>query len=256
MKKLSLLILMTLFIVTYNFAQKTYAIIGFHKLEPGHTMQEAMANEKEWRLVHQARKDAGIITNWAIFSVYGGYKTKDVDFDYISVNYGTDLDKMNNGPANFTENFMKANPSYSDIFERTSKIQKIIRQVVNVSEAIVGDFQPNQLIVFESMKVEPKNNTAYREFEKTMAKVQEDRVKAGIITRWSCWRQLIPAVYNGSTYFSTTNAYPNYASMEKGGYTDESAKKHFGMSASEVGNKAATLRSIETSWLGSLAVKL
>ena len=39
---------------------------------------------------------------------------------------------------------MKANPSYSDIFERTGKIQKIIRQIVNVSEAIVGDFQPNQ----------------------------------------------------------------------------------------------------------------
>jgi hypothetical protein len=256
MKKLSLLILMTLFIVTFNFAQKTYAIVGFHKLEPGHTLQEAIALEKEWKLVHQARKDAGIITNWAIFSVRGGLKTKDVDFDYISVNYGSDLDKMNNAPANFTENFMKANPSYSDIFERTGKVQKIIRQVINVSEAIVGEFQPDQILVFESMKVEPKNNNAYREFEKTMAKVQEDRIKAGIITRWTCWRQLIPAMYNGSTYFSTTNAYPNFASMEKGGYTDESAKKHFGMSSNDVINKAATLRSIESTWIGSLAVKL
>ncbi len=255
MKKLSLLILMTLFIVTFNFAQKTYAIVGFHKLEPGHTLQEAIALEKEWRLVHQARKDAGIITNWAIYSVRGGLKTKDVDFDYISVNYGSDLDKMNNAPANFTENF-KANPSYSDIFERTGKVQKIIRQVINVSEAIVGEFQPDQILVFESMKVEPKNNNAYREFEKKMAKVQEDRIKAGIITRWTCWRQLIPAMYNGSTYFSTTNAYPNFASMEKGGYTDESAKKYFGMSSNDVINKAATLRSIESTWIGSLAVKL
>ena len=256
MKKLSLLILMTLFIVTINFAQKTYAIVGFHKLEPGHTIQEAIALEKEWKLVHQARKEACIITNWAIFTVKGGFKTKDVDFDYISVNYGSDLDKMNNAPANFTENFMKANPSYTDIYERTGKVQKIIRQVVNVSEAIVGESQPDQIIVFESMKVEPKNNSAYREFEKNMAKVQEDRVKAGIITRWTCWRQLIPAMYNGNTYFTTTNSYPNYASMEKGGYTEESAKKHFGMSSAEVGNKAATLRSIETTWLATLAVKL
>jgi len=254
-KNLFLTLLSFLF-VTMSFSQKLYGVVAYHKLAPGHTIDEALAIEKEWKLIHQARKDAGIISNWAVFVNYGSLTTKDVDFDYITVNYGTDLDKVGTYPTDLWQQFLKSHPSYSDLMARTAKVTNIVRQNVLANEAMIGAFKPDQFFVFEFMKVTGANFYNYLEFEKKMAKVQEERLNAGVISRWSFWRQILPSGYQGYFSFSTVQAFPNFSSYEKGGYTDAMAKKHFGMSLNEVYKKAVGLREIETSWVATVADRL
>ena len=81
-------------------------------------------------------------------------------------------------------------------------------------------------------------------------------MNAGIITRWTFWRQMLPSAYNGNFYFSTVQAFPSFANYEKGGYTDAMSKKHFGMSLADVYKKVNNLRDIETSWVATIQEKL
>ena len=256
MKKNLLLTLLSLAIVSISFSQKLYGVVAYHKVAPGHTIDEAIALEKEWKVIHQARKDAGLISNWAVFVNYAGLTTKDVDFDYITVNYGPDIDKIGTYPTDLWQEFLKTHPAYSDLIDRTGKVTNIIRQNVLANEGMVGTFKPDQLFVFEFMKVSGANYNNYIEFEKKMAKVHEERMNAGIITRWSFWRQMLPSGFQGNFSFSTVQAFPNLSSYEKGGYTDAMAKKNFGVSLNEMYKKAISLRDIETSWVARMAERL
>lgn len=256
MKKNLLLTLLSFVIVTMSFSQKLYGVVAYHKVAPGHTIDEAIAIEKEWKVLHQVRKDAGIISNWAVFTNYGSLVTKDVDFDYITVNYGTDVDKVGTYPTALWQDFVKTHPSYSDLSARTAKVTNIVRQNLLVNEAMVGAFKPDQIFVFEFMKVSAANYYTYLDFEKKMAKVQEERMNAGFISRWSFWRQMLPSAYQGHFAFSTVTAFPNFASYEKGGYSDAMAKKHYGLSLNDMYKKAVGLRDIETSWVATVADRL
>jgi hypothetical protein len=256
MKNKLVFTLAALAIVASSYSQSLYGIVAFHKVTPGHTIEEALTLEREWKAIHQARKDAGLISNWAVFVNYNGFKTKDVDFDYITVNYGTDVDKVGSYPEDLWQGFVKTHPSYNDLLDRTRKVTNIIRQNLSVSESSVGTFQPNQIFVFEFMKVSGANYYTYFDFEKKMSKVHEERLKSGAISRWAFWRQILPSSDNGNAYFTTVQAFPNLSSYDKGGYTDEIAKKHFGLPLNELFKKAVNLREVETTWVASAVERL
>ena len=113
MKKLFTLIALAILVSTGSFAQKStrYAIVAFHKLQPGKTMDDAIAIEKQWAQLHQVRKNAGVISDWIMYVPYNGMKSEGIDFDYITVNGGTDLDKLHTYPMEIFAEMTKADPS-------------------------------------------------------------------------------------------------------------------------------------------------
>jgi hypothetical protein len=71
MKKLTLLFVAFFALTASAFAQEKpiYINIAYHKVKPGHTVEEAIAIEKRWKLVHEKRKSLGVITGWAAYTI-------------------------------------------------------------------------------------------------------------------------------------------------------------------------------------------
>ena len=183
MKQLLLTGVLALLLGNVTFGQNSplYASVSFHKLVKGHTIEEAINIEKEWQQIQQIRKDAGLITGWAIFQNYGGIVSEGVDFDYISVDYGTDLDKIHSYPEDMWNDFVKKNPSASGLLTRTGEIQKIIRRSILANVQVLGGPLVDQYYLFNNMKVADENADAYEQFEKQVAKVHDERIKSGAI---------------------------------------------------------------------------
>lgn len=234
---------------------KYYCIITYHKLNPGKTMEDALAYEKTWKLLHQTKKEAGMIADWAIYSMFYGAKTPDIDYDYVTAMYGYDLDKMASFSGDVINQFVKKYPQHANIFTAPGA-SSLVRNEVFVAEAYAGEYKPNSYILVEDWKVRPENLFEYVELEKKAALVHQERVKAGVITQWSFWRRVLPTGYDGAVYFFTASEYPSLSAIEVGGYTDEAAKKALNMSFGEAYFKFAKLREIKSSKVLTLVEKL
>lgn len=234
---------------------KYYCIISYHKLNPGKTMEDALGMERKWKLLHQTKKEAGLIADWAIYSMFYGAKTPDIDYDYVTAMYGFDLDKMASFPDDIMNQFVKKYPQHANIFTEPGA-SSLVRNEAFVSEAHAGEYKPNSYILVEDMKVRPENFFEYIELEKKAAAVHQERVKAGVITQWSFWRRVLPTGYDGATYFLTASEYPSLSAIEVGGYTDEDAQKALNMSFGEAYFKFAKLREVKSSKVVTLVDKL
>ena len=229
--------------------EKQYAFVTYHKLNTGKTIEEALEIEKIWKLVHQARKNAGLITAWEMYSVYNWNKTPDVDFDVLTVHYGSDPDKLVQYPVEMIGALLKQYPQHADLWKKTQEVYTILRGEFFVNEANVGALKPNQIMLIENIRVKPEHYFEYADMERKMANFHAERVKSGILSRWTFWQRLSPPVHQGRQYFMTTNEYPSVANMAQGGYTEELARKIFNMSLFEAWGKMVSLREVESSLL-------
>ena len=67
MKKLITSLALVLLVSAATFAQTRYTMVAYHKLQPGKTMDDAIAIEKQYLPIHEARKAAGIIARNKVF---------------------------------------------------------------------------------------------------------------------------------------------------------------------------------------------
>ncbi|CAN5159521.1 hypothetical protein BH23BAC1_BH23BAC1_27760 [soil metagenome] len=82
-----------------------------------------------------------------------------------------------------------------------------------------------QMAVVEFMKVPPGNGAKYMETEKAWKKIQEERLKAGLIEGWTLYQNMFAGADEDYQYVTVTR-YKNMAAYEKSGF-EEAAKKAF-----------------------------
>jgi len=169
MKKLTLLLVAFFALTVSAIAQNktTYINIAYHKLKPGHTLEEAIALEKRWKIVHQKRKSLGLITGWAAYTVFNQYKSESVDYDYVSLNASTDLNAITQYPDAMGAELVKADPSLATLIDDTDKVQSVIRNKITKSIEWTGPSNDlNSLIIVESIQPTPGNNLVYLDYIK------------------------------------------------------------------------------------------
>ena len=74
-----------------------YANVAFHKLKPGHTLDEAMAIEKKWKTIHKIRREAGLISGWSVYTLSMDIKLQVLiltTFQLISLQISIRLDNI------------------------------------------------------------------------------------------------------------------------------------------------------------------
>ena len=217
MKKLLTLIALTILVSSGSFAQTTnrYAIVAFHKLQPGKTMDDAIAIEKQWAPIQQIRKNAGVISDWIMYVPYNGIKSEGLDFDYITVNGGPDLDKLHTYPMELFADMVKSDPTALEkLSAATAKTQTIIRQ--SISKRITGPAKgtnKSHYLVFDMMKV--ADGAAYEAFEEKVLKVHEARVEAGNISGWSFYKTLYPTSDDVSGNYWTIQSYDKLSKLDQ-----------------------------------------
>jgi hypothetical protein len=267
MKKLSLFLLL-FSLVQVSDAQTEYMVISYHQMLPGYKMADATASEGAWKAIHRIRREAGMITEWAMYANYpdwGMFKTPDIEFDYITVSKGTNPDDILFFSNEMFGRMYAENPQLADSIEKP--VSKIIWQEMMVNEAKAGtsvgspgfqagNSRPNHIYLFEKHYVKPDNLSAYQEFEKKMALVQEERVTDGSISGWSSWQRLLPTANNGNFEFTTISAFPTLGAFLGGTYKEETVRQVFDMSFTAALGKYITLRQTETSWTAVLVQKI
>jgi hypothetical protein len=259
MKKIALLFLAIFAITTSTFAQSKpmYINIAFHKLKPGHTIEEAMAMEKRWKVIHQKRKSLGLIVAWAVYPIFNEYKSESVDFYYISSNASEDLNKITEFTADMGAALMKEDPSFFTILEETGKIQSVIRnKITKVLDATGPSNDLNSIILFETMKTTQANYLAYMDFEKQVKSIHQDRIKAGNIQEWSIEQHLAPISYDGTGQFSTFTFFKDLSKLDFDATSIyiNGAKKYMNLTPEQFTKKVNDLRETKQSVLLKYAV--
>lgn len=254
MKKLLTSLALFLLVSASLMAQNRYAIVAYHKLQPGKTIDDAIAIEKQWLPIHQARKAAGIIGDWMMYVPYNNMKSEGIDFDYITVNGGTDLDKIHTYPMELFADMMKADPGFEKLAAATAKTQTILRQ--SVSKKLNGTAKgtnKSQFILFDLMKV--GDAAAYEAFEAKMLKVHEARVEAGNISGWSIYKTLFPSSDDVSLNYTTMQSFDKLSKMDEAMASYYTAiPKAMGMTPEAFMKQLPAKRSMTHSFVATVAV--
>lgn len=259
MKKLTLLFLAIFAISASTFAQnKTiYINIAFHKLKPGHTIDEAMAIEKRWKIIQEKRKSAGLITGWAAYKILNEYKSESVDYDYVSMNASYDLNKITQYPMDMFNALVKEDPSMYTILEETDKVQSVMRNVITKAIEYTGSSNDlNSVVLMETMKTTTSNYFAYIDFEKQVKSIHMDRIKAGNIQEWAFWQHLAPMSDDGKGQFTTVTFFKDLSKLDEDSSPSymNGAKKYMNLTTDQYLKKADSLRKIEQAVLLQYAV--
>jgi hypothetical protein len=259
MKKLTLLFVAFFALTASVFAQEKpiYINIAFHKVKPGHTVEEAIAIEKRWKLVHEKRKSLGVITGWAAYTILNQYKSESVDYDYVSMNASYDLNTITQYPESMGAELIKQDPSLYTLIEDSEKTQSVIRNKITRALEYTGSSNDlNSVVLLESMQTTPGNYYAYIDFVKQVKAIQLDRIKAGIIQEWAFWKHLAPISADGSGQFTVVTFLKDLSKLDadSGTIYNNGAKKYMNMTPEQFNKRASDLRTVKQSVLVKYAV--
>lgn len=258
------LIVLTLFVslsltktISQSDQNRIFMAVAYHKINPGQNLEMNRQNQEVWKIVHTARKNAGLISGWYFFTPFQSVKSPGVDFDYITINTGSAIDNLNAYPPTLIEELLKKYPQHGNLLEETGKLNTILRIEFYSVEAHAGKWgMQNQIYLFEHFKSNAPNSFEYASFEQKGKKAHEERIKNGFINYWSFSKKIVPTSIGGFEFFSTISAFPSMEKMISGGYTDEIAKIALGMGLADAYFKAHSLRIGEMNWLATLASKV
>ncbi len=259
MKKISLLLVAFVALTTSVFAQNKpiYLNIAFHKLKPGHSIDDAMAIEKRWKTIQLKRQAAGLITGWAVYPILNGYQSASVDYDYISINASNDLNKVGEYSMTMFNALLKEDPSFYNIVEETAKVQTITHTVISKVLEFTGSSNDlNSVILMETMKTTQANYFAYLDFEKQVKDIQLERIKAGNIQEWSFLQHLAPLSFEGPGQFTTVTFFKDLSKLDfdASSIYISGSKKYLNLTPEQFTKKAGDLRVINQSVLLKYAV--
>lgn len=247
-KTLSLTLILVTFLTLFAQAQNktVYAHVAYHKLKPGHTIEEAIALEKRWKTIHKIRQQAGIITGWAVYTIVDQHKSPSIDFDYMSVNFSTDLNTIGVYPMDKYTELVAKDLSYATILEESSKVQSIIHTgIAKKTDGTPAANDLNSILSMEVMKTSLPNYFNYVELEKQMKNVHLDRVAAGEIQEWSIWQTVAPYADDSKGQFTTFTSYKDLAHLDAPVVTTlESVKKRMNLTPDQFLKKIDGLRNI------------
>lgn len=249
MKRLFTLILLLCAISTTTMLAQNkplYANVAFHKLKPGHTLDEALAIEKKWKTIHKIRKEAGLISGWSVYTIVNGYKTPSIDWDYISVNFSSDLNTIGQYPMDKYAALVAKDLSFATIGEETAKVQSIsYNNIVKFVDGTPSSNDLQSIISMEVFKSSVPNYFIYPEFEKQMKNIHQDRINAGEIQEWNFWQTIAPLADDSKGQFTAFTFYKDLAHVDAPNNTTiESLKKRMNLSPEQFLKKIDGLRNL------------
>ncbi len=254
MKNLILLFIAIFAFMATSFAQTktTYINIAYHKLKPGHTIEEAMAIEKRWKIVHQKRQSLGLITGWGAYTILNQYQSQSVDYDYVSLNTSTDLNTITLYPEEMGAELIKQDPSLATLIDDTKKVQSVFRNNITKSIEFTGSSHDlNSVILVEAIQPTPGNLYTYIDYAKKVKSIQLDRIKAGNIQEWGLWQHLAPISTDCISQFTAVTFLKDLSKLDfdTSQIYINGAKKYMNLTPEQFTKKISEIREIKQSVL-------
>lgn len=246
--------------------QRTYSEVYYHKLKPGHTLQQAQAIENEWKKLHQAQADADFITGWYMLSTMLTSNPNNREYDYITIKTFSDFGVMDNSyPEKLLMQLFGADAKtkWADLLKRTEAVQD--HGKMELWETIDGVFAEKRVApdkspiwVFDLMGVKDNKYAEYEAMEKSMKGLHKVRIALNNIVGWNLARLQYPSGTEKGYSYATVNFYPNMKEMGDRRYTEAFQKAMPGADIQKLTGQVYATRDIvrqEVYYLQEFAVK-
>jgi hypothetical protein len=199
-------------------APTMYYAIQYMKVPLENDNEYIRLETEVWKILHQARKDAGLLDGWYLFRVLSPAGT-DTEYNYVTVNAYSSLEKLAGHYESFGVDYTKLlNSEQISIALKTDKIRDLVKEEVWKLE----DREPLENLdkmyryqVVNSMRLKPGvTGNEYSEVEKNYWKpIHQARIKGGNMYGWGLYSLVMPGGTSASYTWGTADFYSNFTDM-------------------------------------------
>jgi hypothetical protein len=229
-------------------AQYIGIVVDFMKVKPGN-MGKYLEVEKEWKKIHQARVDQGMIIQWHLWQKM--YSGADDPYQYITVAFFDDFNKTENSiPWDWIEeNYSQE--ERNDLMKRTGQSRTMVRTEVYHQVAAALGKETSRYILVNRMKVKPGQGGVYRTLEQDIIQpIMAEAINRGNRHSWIAWEKW-PG--DSDFQFVTVDGYAEYGQWQDGWIGEEILKAvHPDLSSDELGEKIGNARTMKSTELWKL----
>jgi hypothetical protein len=181
MKKSMLLVALCL--VTILSQAQLVAVVNFMKVPQGGG-DAYMANEREWKKIHQVHVDEGKIVAWELFYIHNTGTNS--PYNFATVDVYANLEAALNTTIT-TDEFKKIwGEKYNDVLKRTNAVRNLVYSETFNWEMGIQSKAPEKYIQVSYMKA--KDLGKYYEMEKkAYLPMHQVAVDDGMLNGWSIW---------------------------------------------------------------------
>lgn len=233
---------------TTSQAQYMGIVVDFMKLNSG-DRGNYLEVEKQWKKIHQARLDQGMIVQWHLWEKM--FSGADDPYQFITVAFFDDFNKTENSfPWDWImENYTQE--ERNELMEKTGQSRTLVKTEVYHQVAAALGNETSKYILVNRMKVKPGQAGAYQVLEREIIQpMMVEAVKDGNRHSWFAWRK-----WPGESDFQfvTVDGYAEYGQWRNGWFGEDLLKKvHPDLTADELGEKINNTRTMESTELWKL----
>ena len=216
-----------------------YVVYAYMKVAPGEDA-EYLKMEKAYKKLHAAEKKAGILDNWALFSVMSPYGT-DCAYNYIAVNVlrgDKQLAGYYEGSGTSINWQSLLTKEELDLVNRTNAIRSLVKEEVwtITDDVSAPDWEKGKIAVFNYFSSPAgKTRADHIKVEQDIWKpIHAARVKDGKMTRWALMNLEFPFGAAMPYNMATIDFYTDMNAYLAGWFDTYFAKVHPGKDASEL----------------------
>ena len=165
-------------------AQTMYYTLQYMKVPLENDNEYIRLETEVWKILHQARKEAGLLDGWYLFRVISPSGTQ-TECNYVTINAYSSLEKLAGHFESFGVDYTKLlNSDQITIALETDKIRDLVKEEVwQLEERIFSENieKMYRYQVVNSMRLKPGvSGNEYSEVEKTYWKpIHEERINGG-----------------------------------------------------------------------------
>jgi hypothetical protein len=171
-----------------------------------------------WKILHQARKDAGLLDGWYLFRVLSPSGTS-AEYNYVTINAYSSLEKLAGHFESFGVDYTKLlNSDQISIALETDKIRDLVKEEVWQLEERIFPENPENMYryqVVNSMRLKPGvTGNEYSQVERMYWKpIHEARIKGGKMYGWGMYSLVMPGGTSASYTWGTADFYSNFGDL-------------------------------------------
>ena len=200
--------------------QNVYLEVHYHKLKPGHTVNEAIPIENEWKKLHQAQVNDGFLLAWYVLAL-DLTTNPNKEYSYITVKAFSDAGYLdNNYPQKYFTSVMGTDyrTKIADLSKRTDEIKELVKveyweQLESAAVNPVPAPYKDPVWVINTSKIKNGQYEEYTAQVKKLKPYSQERLNSGDGATWTVSGLMLPWSAEKPYDFATVITFPSMKAL-------------------------------------------
>ncbi|MFK7922565.1 MAG: hypothetical protein AB8H47_11450 [Bacteroidia bacterium] len=198
-----------------------YVVVEYMKVKPG-MMDEYLECENIWKMIHQERKNAGLITGWELEQVLYPSGTG-TEYDFVTITHFSSwkaIDDLNDSwnEATWNKLTQKLSSAQKEMVDKVEMYRELVkREIWTAQDVLEGEGVATAKYRVENfMKIPAGGWEDWIEMETRFAKpVHQKSIDMGIRSGWYLTTMIMPGGEEMAYNASTLDMYNSWEDMNK-----------------------------------------